>query len=347
MEQPTLKTPAREPDRLERRAIPAMPRTNFALRSIPAWGVSLVLHACLLTAVALFWVAQPNGTGGQADRPVGVAVVYEANSGEEYYVGESSSGGSPNDASAEGVTSALPAPGELDVDQDLIDSLFQGDVSAGANAGEAVGDLGLGQGDTQLGQNLEVPKVKTTVFGIEGEGTRFLYVFDRSDSMNGYGGAPFLAAKSQLLESLESLGIAHQFQIIFYNDTPLPFGGLGGGGPRILTGSEQDKNSAKRFVKNVIADGGTQHVEALQMAINMAPDVVFFLTDADTAPSKRELDRILVKASRVGATIHTIAFGRGSNQLGGGWIQFLAESSGGQYRYIDVTQLGQLDSDKP
>ena len=75
------------------------------------------------------------------------------------------------------------------------------------------------------------------------------------------------------------------------------------------------------------------------MAINMSPDVIFFLTDAETAPSQRDLDRLLVSSSRVGATIHTIQFGKGGNQLGGGWIKFLAESTAGKYRYIDVTKL--------
>lgn len=332
------------PSRLERRPIPTMP-TQAGMRSVPAWAVSFLLHSTILTVIALFWVAQPSGTGGQADRPIGVAVVYEASEGEEYLVGDSSSGGATADSDSENLSESLPTVSDaLGPNAEVLNDLLPQGTNAGGGAGDAIGDLGLGEGDTQLGGSRETPKARTSVFGIEGEGTRFVYVFDRSESMDGYGGAPFRAAKSQLLQSLESLGLAHQFQIIFYNDTPLPFGGMGNQGPRLLTGDEQDKRSAQRFVRNVIAAGGTQHIEALRMAMNMSPDVIFFLTDAEAAPFQRDLDRLIVRASRVGATIHTIQFGKGGNQLGGGWIKFLADESGGKYRYIDLTSLGEDDS---
>ena len=332
---------------LERRSIPAMPNTERGLKSLPAWLVSLVLHATLILGIGFLWVANPNGTGGEKNRPVGVAMVYESNSGEEYRLSDASASGNQSEVnSAESLESLLPnentAPGMTN--QSALDAVLPGSIDAGGSASEAAGDLGLGEGNTQLGSVRKIPKVKTSVFGIEGEGTRFLYVFDRSDSMNGYNGRPFQAAKSQLLKSMESLGEAHQFQVIFYNDTPRPYGGLQSGAPRILTGSDNDKRSAQRFVREIIATGGTQHVDAMRMAINLSPDVIFFLTDADTAPSQRELDRLLISASRVGATIHTIQFGKGSNQTGGGWIKFFAESSGGKFRYIDVTTLGDNDA---
>ena len=58
------------------------------------------------------------------------------------------------------------------------------------------------------------------VFGVQGEGQKFVYVFDRSGSMDGHGGAPLAAAKSELIASLDDLGDTHQFQIIFYNEHP-------------------------------------------------------------------------------------------------------------------------------
>lgn len=324
--------------RLERREIPSLPQAERGLKSVPAWLLSLLLHVGILTAVATLWVARPTGTGGSPDRPVGVAVVYENAAGEEYFLGDS---GDANSAASQGnLVDSLPQAESGTADADaVLQDLLPGDSGPPGDPTGAAGSLGLGDGGAALGGNRGVPKAKTTVFGIEGEGTRFLYVFDRSDSMNGYGGAPLRVAKQQLLESLESLGPVHQFQIIFYNDAPLPYGGVGGRGPQLLTGDDAVKRSAQKFVRNIVAVGGTQHIEALRMAFAMGPDVIFFLTDADQpAPANRDLENLQLRAERIGATIHTIQFGAGPNQ-GGGWIQFLAASTRGQYRYVDVTDL--------
>lgn len=311
------------------------------MRNVPAWLLSLVLHACILVGIGTFWVARPKGTGGERERPIGVAVVYEADGGEEYLLqdggGSNATGGEANSAAGE----ALPSNSQFAPDN-LLDDLLPGASGPSGDLSQAAGGLGLGEGGAELGGSRAIPKVKTTVFGIEGEGTRFLYVFDRSDSMNGYNRRPLQAAKSELLESLQSLGPAHQFQVIFYNDTPLPYGGLSARGPQLLHGDEPSKNAAQRFVRDVVAIGGTRHVDALRMAIAMGPDVIFFLTDADHPPLPvREIDDLHTRASRIGATIHAIQFGAGSNQTGGGWIQQLAAGTAGQYRYVDVTRLGE------
>ncbi len=118
------------------------------------------------------------------------------------------------------------------------------------------------------------------MFGVESEGYKFIYVFDRSGSMGGHGGSPLAAAKAQLLDSLEKLGQTHQFEIIFYNEEPHVFEVSGSTG-RLVFANDQNKTLAKRFIGGVTADGGTDHEPALAMALRMAPDVIFFLTDAD------------------------------------------------------------------
>ncbi len=329
-------------DRLQRREIPELPRQD-RLRSIPAWLLSLLFHFCLIATISLLWVAQPKGTGGDPDRPVGVAVVYETSGGEAYFLnssGAASIGSSDSTTPSEDVASSLPgATSQSTATEELLAGLLPEVGDSGGNASQAAGGLGLGNGGAALGGDRSVPKVKTTVFGIEGEGTRFLYVFDRSESMLGYGGAPLRRAKSELLESLGSLGPVHQFQIVFYNDSPLPFGGLGDGGPKLFKGDDRSKEAAMRFVRDVSAAGGTQHVDALRMALNMAPDVLFFLTDADSSPSLKEIDSLQTRASRAGTTIHGIQFGSGPSRNSGGWIRLLAEGTGGKFRYIDVTEL--------
>lgn len=311
----------------------------MGLRSLPAWLVSLCIHFAILATVGLFWASKPKGTGGEADRPVGVAVVYQAAGGDVYFLGESGSSDADNPDTQQAIAATAPNSAALS-ESELLSELLPGSASASGELASAAGALGLGDGGAALGEGRNIPKVKTTVFGIEGEGTRFLYVFDRSDSMNGYGGLPLQSAKSQLLESLQSLGPTHQFQIIFYNDTPLPYGGLGGRGPRLLKGDEPTKLAAQRFVREISAIGGTRHIDALKMSLAMGPDVIFFLTDADQpAPSAAAIEDLHTRASRSGTTIHCIQFGAGSNQVAGSWIKLLATGTAGKYRYIDVAQL--------
>ncbi len=329
-------------DRLQRREIPQLPQAE-RMRSIPAWLLSLLIHFCLIATISLLWVAKPKGTGGEPERPMGIAMVYESNGGESYYLqssGTASLGASDSTSPSESVTSSLPASTSLaSTTESLLEGLLPAVGDSGGSAAQAAGGLGLGDGGAALGGDRSVPKVKTSVFGIEGEGTRFLYVFDRSESMLGYGGAPLKRAKSELLESLKSLGPVHQFQIVFYNDSPLPFGGLGPGGPKLYKGDDRSKEAAMRFVRDVSADGGTQHLDALRMALNMAPDVLFFLTDADSSPTAKEIDSLQTRAARAGTTIHGIQFGSGPNRNGGGWIRLLAEGTNGKFRYVDVTEL--------
>src|SRR5436190_256635 len=59
---------------------------------------------------------------------------------------------------------------------------------------------------------------RTKIFGLVGQGTKFVYVFDRSGSMSEHGGKPLRAAKAELTASLKDLDERHQFYIVFYNE---------------------------------------------------------------------------------------------------------------------------------
>ena len=135
--------------------------------------------------------------------------------------------------------------------------------------------------DSTPGSNSAGGDSETTamLFGISGSGSRFVYVFDRSDSMNGFGGRPLRAAKSELIRSLRSLTERQRFQIIFYNDKPTPFK-PSGMALQLIAGEESLVAIAENYIRSIAAFGGTEHDGALKMALRMAPDVIFFLTDA-------------------------------------------------------------------
>lgn len=311
-------------------------------RRTPAWIFSTVLHVLVLVAMAWFWQPIRKGTGESADRPVGIAIASSTSGGREYFLNESSanasaasSTSSSNNAEATGSSAEAP----LDMGE-LLNGLenLGGDSTGDLNS--KVGSSGLGETGAEIGSSGNVPKATTTVFGVTGTGTRFVYVFDRSDSMNGYDGKPLAAAKRELINSLKSLEQVHQFQIVFYNDAPTFYRGVASNTPTMLYGDEKSKLSASDFVRSMMATGGTEHANAIRMGLAMGPDVIFFLTDASDPPMKNsQMQQIVDRAVRNGTTIHCIEFGAGASNGSGGWIAELASETSGEYRYIDVQQL--------
>ncbi len=174
-----------------------------------------------------------------------------------------------------------------------------------------------------------------SVFGVQGKGSKFIYVFDRSASMEG---RPLAAAKQQLVQSLQSLDSVHQFHVIFFNTKTQSFD-ISGGGKRIAFASDRNKKLAGNFVGGITADGGTDRMYALREALNFAPDVIFFLTDADDAMSASEMAEIARANRKAQASICVIEFGKNPAPTPNNFLARLAHDNGGQYGYVDTTKL--------
>jgi hypothetical protein len=156
--------------------------------------------------------------------------------------------------------------------------------------------------------------------------------------MDGFGGRPLAAAKYELLASLEDLGDTHQFQIIFYNERPRIFNPSGEANPSLVWGDESGKALARRFVESVVADGGTRHMDALRQGLNMQPDVMFFLTDADEPQLTRDELSSIRRLNRY-TSINTIEFGFGPRSRHDNFLVQLAHQNGGKHAYFDVSKL--------
>jgi hypothetical protein len=312
--------------------------TGFILSRGPALPVGsptgVSLDASIVTG---------DGQGPYSDEPTG-----DPEGGDT--AGGSGGPGSGSGAMTDSVEPAIGAGGVggsplSDVLQSAPPMFFAGALPAvtpGLGAGSLEGGgLGSAQGTTKGSSG---PKnlrgsgyARTGVFGIESEGYKFVYVFDRSGSMGGHGGAPLAAAKRQLIDSLQHLGQTHQFQIIFYNDDPHVFD-LTGSPSRLVFANDQNKTLAERFVGSITADGGTEHEEALTKALRMGPDVIFFLTDADEPRlTGTQLQRI-ARANK-GAVINTIEFGYGPAFENDNFLIRLARQNRGKHAYVDISQL--------
>ena len=318
-------------------------RTSATLsHGLPAWLLSFLLHATLLVALGLLVRVSHRGALLEPARGGGIVLARDVDGTAEYYResadAASQATASPN--SADAIAAALPS--ENAVPMELVGALPDASVApSGTDPGTfpSANELADGSRLPPRGR-IDGNQARTSVFGAEGIGSKFVYVFDRSASMDGYQGRPLRAAKGELAASLEDLDKIHQFQIIFYNDHPTVFNPIHPQSPRMLFGDDQTKRLAQNFVRGIIAAGGTQHVEALNLALSMSPDVVFFLTDAaEPQLSASQLERIRRKNNRVGATIHAIEFGAGPNQRGLNFLQRLASQNGGSHVYVDVTRL--------
>ena len=302
-------------------------------RPLPAWAISLVLHGLVFAGLTYTLQLTPPGAALDPDRKVAIVLVHEKPGEREYFDGQADQGQAAN-AHEASTQSALPAPQEVPVN--VAGVLPEPQEISGnglANALPQASEFTAGgrpRGGPDNGTSTEV-------FGITGVGSKFVYVFDRSGSMDGYQGRPLLAAKRELLRSLQDLDAIHQFQIIFYNEQPQIFTPQPGT-PQLVYGNEQGKKAASDFVAGIVANGGTRHLEALQLALKMRPDVIFFLTDADE-PQLTAAELARIQRWNYGTTIHAIEFAFGPQSSADNFLIRLARQNGGQHAYVDLSRL--------
>lgn len=266
--------------------------------------------------------------------------------------------GSANDSSAASIATGSMPPGfapPIDLDGVLAEMMAAPNPGAnsalttGGGVGRGgLGDLGVdsGNGENAKPGNRGLKAAgggegsAASLFGITGKGNRIVYVIDRSDSMNGNGGRPLLAAKSELIQSLSALKETQFFQLILYNEQPSPYRGVQsmGSAVQMIQAESAAIKRAQSYVETVAAFGGTNHADAFRLALKMRPDVIFFLTDGRVPSlSDTELSEIGRIADSYGTTIHGIEFGNAPAADPTSFIPVLASASGGKYRYFDVT----------
>lgn len=316
---------------------------------IPAWLGSILFHVVVLMIVLLLFQFQPELKVAPGDSAVGGIVLKQSDEDGTTY-------GDGNDA---GFSEASPVQGDvlpaaptleetltaefsdLDVKQILPNPAIGPQVAGGHAKSVQVGaELGNRLGQSRFpgaGSGTGGSGGKTlSMFDTEGTGKTFVFVIDRSGSMDERGGRPMRAAKSQIVQNIDRLDDFNQFNIIFYNDTFL----FWRGGRKMPFAKEPERESAKRFVEGMIPAGGTRHEEPLREAIRLQPEVIFFLTDGDESElqlNSGQLARIQ-RANTRSIQINVIQFGLGANRESS-FLKRLAAENRGMYKYIDVTGL--------
>lgn len=216
-------------------------------------------------------------------------------------------------------------------------------AGGGASLASYLGDGTMGEMTGETGY--------ASLFGVSGEGGRFVYVFDRSESMNSvftlYSEGqivsmitPLHCAKLELIRSLDSLSKANEFQIVFYNDSPFIFG-ESHYSDQMYRATDANKEHARQFVEQMPGQGFTNHHAAIEAAVQLEPDVIFLLTDAeakdDLHPSV--VRRIFKYCQKRNIQINVVHFCN-SPRPDCTLIE-LAEKTGGEHLFISLQSLAE------
>ncbi|MCI0462547.1 MAG: VWA domain-containing protein [Gemmataceae bacterium] len=164
-----------------------------------------------------------------------------------------------------------------------------------------------------------------SIFPVGRQVRSVVYVIDRSSSM---AGGLLTGAVRELHASLERLPVQTQFQVVVYHDqaeTLLPLRGL-------LPASSENVARAALALEQLRPEGGTNHLRALQMALSLGAEVVYFLTDADdlSDDERREITRL----NRGRSIIHTIELNTANRDRVNMPLQILARENRGRYQAV-------------
>ena len=193
--------------------------------------------------------------------------------------------------------------------------------------------LGTGAGDG----NAQGDGSGTDFFGLTAPGQSFVFVVDSSGSMRRPFPGPSRTllgrVKMELLKCVTQMSPEQQFFIVFFNDeaNPMPAN-------RLMEATHDSQLRYLRWMAEVEAGGETEPESALLLALQLKPDVIYFLTDG--AFKYRVIDRVQ-EMNRRGITIHTVGFG---DKVGFGengaerFMQMIADQNGGTYQFVSAAE---------
>ncbi len=162
------------------------------------------------------------------------------------------------------------------------------------------------------------PWRQTSFFGIRARGQLFIYVVDCSGSM--IDEDRLFRAKSELRRSVGQLQSPQRFQVIFYNDRPLP---MPGDLPR--PADLRSKASLSQWLRLIEPDGKTDPRGAMALALAMRPDAVFLLSDGEFPEGTVAA---IARTNRRKVPVHCVDLTGGE---AGDQLRQIARESGGQY----------------
>ncbi len=303
---------------------------------LPSWLASLAVHLTLILLLALLQVF---GKGGFGESSILLDCTADGPQGTEDDSLLAASIELPSELTAdEPAETPIPEVAELATPVDSVSKIELMNPAGGQKPLPGTDVKGAG-----------AAPVQTAIFGLRGEGTDFVYVFDRSDSMNStfsfasegetiFSITPLEAAKAELVRSLKDLNPGNRFHIVFYNHGTWLFDPGSTPARGLIQASPENKRRAVDFIASVDAHGQTRHVPPLEIALRMKPDVIFLLTDGEEKDDPSAADVGRLRRLNGGRTkINVIQFCYEPRT--GGSLAQLANESGGRHVFMNIRQL--------
>lgn len=317
--------------------------------------LSLIAHGAFLLAFAftLRGCSQaPVGFGNEESREVGIVVKERGDNPDAVIAGEAQTG-DPVESVAETIsTQDATVPTQATSDQPPVETLLpKADLPNRIGPGVSLpgGTSVMDPRDPVKSGGGQRPPASGTVGGVPGtafmgtqdQGSKVVFVIDASGSMVSKNSMQ--VAKAALVSSIQALEPHQQFLIIFYDDRPTVLHLRDAHKPQLYAATEIHKTLAKQRIAGIQPGTGTRHVPALEMALKLRPDVIFFLTDAQEPPIyEGELVALKTLNNKV-SRIHSIEFGIGPEVSDAAspknFLRRLSRQNGGTYRYYDVTKF--------
>lgn len=99
----------------------------------------------------------------------------------------------------------------------------------------------------------------------------------------------------------------------------------GGFAKRLLPASARFKHEAQRWILTIRAGGGTMPRDALQLALSLKPEMIYFLTDGEIP---EDTPQVVREANKSKVRVNTIALGE---EGGGDLLKQIARENNGKY----------------
>ncbi len=309
---------------------------------VPSWAISLVLHGILL----FIFMNTMRGCGGDMSGEAGEEFrnfgiyVKQSNQDEpqDTQPVETTTNNSQADQTNDQIAVDERPPADIDLPDIEIPAIGAGAPMLPANVGSSDIKPPETAPGGQLKDSLGLGPGETAFVDIRDSGKTFVYAIDCSGSMVGN---RIAFARAQLASSLNVLQPYQQFQILFYNTSvtqlSLRRNGISRG---LYTASQQNVAQAIKTIRSFQPMQGTKHIPALEKAIKLRPDVIFFLTDGHDSPPSPDDLKFLRRLNGGRSRIHCIEFGQGEElATSRTWLRAAAQQNGGRYKYVDVNRL--------
>ena len=310
---------------------------------LPPWLLSMIVHMTAVIALGLFHISITPGSD------LKLLLVPTDNIAESDV---DTTGLADLDVALEAdpipVTTVADTPTPVH-GEEMLTSL-EADWSDFASSESGAASLVSGLGEGTLSEH-SGGKGYASLFGLSGEGGKFVYVFDRSESMNSvftlYSEGqlvsmitPLQSAKQELIRSLESLSSTSEFQIVFYNDSPRIFG-ESHYSDQLYSATDEHKEHARRFVEQMRAQGFTNHLAAIEAAVMINPEVIFLLTDGEAKDDLHPdvVRRMYKYCQRRNIVINVVHFCNTPRPEC--TLIPLAEKTGGEHLFISLESLAE------